>query len=167
MQQDSAWANALQSVGIGPSGGPGSGGAASHGASNYQIGVQQHQHHHQSSQHQHQYQHQHQHQHQAKRRRPTPTNSRKPSEKSKAKGKAKSKRGVSEADGASQAGSPTQRGEKKTRKSMVVKTGCLCACCGVGETPLWRKGGNGQTLCNACGMRWIKYRMQCNDCQYV
>ena len=165
MQQDSAWANALQSVGIGPSGGPGSGGAASHGASNYQIGVQQHQHHHQSSQHQHQYQHQHQ--HQAKRRRPTPTNSRKPSEKSKAKGKAKSKRGVSEADGASQAGSPTQRGEKKTRKSMVVKTGCLCACCGVGETPLWRKGGNGQTLCNACGMRWIKYRMQCNDCQYV
>ena len=42
-----------------------------------------------------------------------------------------------------------------------------CRCCGITETPMWRKDGDGGDLCNACGMRWIKYRKQCPMCQYV
>ncbi len=30
----------------------------------------------------------------------------------------------------------------------------MCANCGVKETPMWRKCGDGATVCNACGLYW-------------
>mmetsp|Transcript_82829 Transcript_82829/g.115047 ORF Transcript_82829/g.115047 Transcript_82829/m.115047 type:complete len:249 (+) Transcript_82829:237-983(+) len=47
-----------------------------------------------------------------------------------------------------------------------------CACCGTTETPLWRdvqprQGRKGQSLCNACGIRYKKYGMMCQHCLYV
>lgn len=41
-------------------------------------------------------------------------------------------------------------GAKKEHKVGVTATSC--ANCGTTTTPLWRRAGNGQTICNACGM---------------
>eukprot|EP00047_Mylnosiga_fluctuans_P001412 m.220178 g.220178 ORF g.220178 m.220178 type:complete len:249 (+) comp10327_c0_seq1:85-831(+) len=42
-----------------------------------------------------------------------------------------------------------------------------CACCGCTSTPLWRDMGKDMPLCNACGIRWKKYGVVCDVCQYV
>jgi len=42
-----------------------------------------------------------------------------------------------------------------------------CACCGATSTPLWRDIGKELPLCNACGIRWKKYGIVCDCCQYV
>lgn len=42
-----------------------------------------------------------------------------------------------------------------------------CACCGCTSTPLWRDMGKDMPLCNACGIRWKKYGVVCDECQYV
>lgn len=42
-----------------------------------------------------------------------------------------------------------------------------CACCQCVVTPLWRKGYRGSILCNACGVRWLKYKMVCSKCEYI
>jgi len=42
-----------------------------------------------------------------------------------------------------------------------------CACCGCTSTPLWRDMGKDMPLCNACGIRWKKYGVVCDACQYV
>lgn len=41
-------------------------------------------------------------------------------------------------------------GSKREHKVGVTATSC--ANCGTTTTPLWRRAGNGQTICNACGM---------------
>lgn len=38
------------------------------------------------------------------------------------------------------------------REHKVGVTATSCANCGTTTTPLWRRAGNGQTICNACGM---------------
>lgn len=42
-----------------------------------------------------------------------------------------------------------------------------CASCGVGKTPLWRDAEDGTPLCNACGIRYKKYRIRCLKCWYI
>ncbi|EDO38343.1 predicted protein [Nematostella vectensis] len=42
-----------------------------------------------------------------------------------------------------------------------------CASCGVAKTPLWRDAEDGTPLCNACGIRYKKYRIRCLRCWYI
>ncbi|XP_074786006.1 GATA-type zinc finger protein 1 [Athene noctua] len=39
-----------------------------------------------------------------------------------------------------------------------------CASCKTRRTPLWRVAENGTPLCNACGIRYKKYRVRCRRC---
>jgi len=43
----------------------------------------------------------------------------------------------------------------------------VCASCGTKETPYWRDGWGCVTLCNACGIRYQKYKLKCNNCTYI
>ena len=42
-----------------------------------------------------------------------------------------------------------------------------CASCGTCKTPLWRDAEDGTPLCNACGIRYKKYRIRCVRCWYI
>ena len=42
-----------------------------------------------------------------------------------------------------------------------------CASCGTFKTPLWRDAEDGTHLCNACGIRYKKYRIRCVRCWYI
>ena len=42
-----------------------------------------------------------------------------------------------------------------------------CASCGTVKTPLWRDAEDGTPLCNACGIRYKKYRIRCFRCWYI
>ncbi|XP_063175024.1 GATA-type zinc finger protein 1 [Chroicocephalus ridibundus] len=42
-----------------------------------------------------------------------------------------------------------------------------CASCKTRRTPLWRAAENGTPLCNACGIRYKKYRVRCRRCWNV
>jgi hypothetical protein len=42
-----------------------------------------------------------------------------------------------------------------------------CFACGTKKTPYWRDGWDGVLLCNACGIRFTKYRLRCLSCLYV
>uniref|UniRef100_A0A663DQY5 GATA-type domain-containing protein n=1 Tax=Aquila chrysaetos chrysaetos TaxID=223781 RepID=A0A663DQY5_AQUCH len=49
--------------------------------------------------------------------------------------------------------------------SRVSPTGSKrCASCKTRRTPLWRAAENGTPLCNACGIRYKKYRVRCRRC---
>lgn len=63
-------------------------------------------------------------------------------------------------------------GNKKERKKRVSsrgrkERGGSCVCCEATSTPLWREGRKGDLLCNACGIRWVKYGIACESCKYV
>ncbi|XP_067314911.1 GATA-type zinc finger protein 1 [Pseudorasbora parva] len=40
----------------------------------------------------------------------------------------------------------------------------ICASCCTSKTPLWRDAEDGTPLCNACGIRYKKYRVRCHQC---
>ncbi|XP_048869706.1 GATA-type zinc finger protein 1 [Brienomyrus brachyistius] len=42
-----------------------------------------------------------------------------------------------------------------------------CASCNTKTTPLWRDAEDGTPLCNACGIRYKKYRIRCHRCWYI
>ncbi|XP_062917370.1 GATA-type zinc finger protein 1 [Mobula hypostoma] len=42
-----------------------------------------------------------------------------------------------------------------------------CASCGTQKTPLWRDAEDGTPLCNACGIRYKKYRIRCPKCWHI
>eukprot|EP00038_Savillea_parva_P005653 m.159427 g.159427 ORF g.159427 m.159427 type:complete len:545 (-) comp11792_c0_seq1:306-1940(-) len=62
------------------------------------------------------------------------------------------------------AAKPSRRSSAKRERP--PKSG-QCACCKSTSTPLWREGRNGVQLCNACGIRWVKYGIACIGCNYV
>ncbi|CAH1772765.1 unnamed protein product, partial [Owenia fusiformis] len=46
-------------------------------------------------------------------------------------------------------------------------TGKQCASCSARKTPLWRDAEDGTPLCNACGIRYKKYRVRCVHCWHI
>ncbi|XP_053159303.1 GATA-type zinc finger protein 1 isoform X2 [Hemicordylus capensis] len=65
---------------------------------------------------------------------------------------------------------PLAREEHKAGSS-EEEQGCLpthrnkrCASCKTRKTPLWRDAEDGTPLCNACGIRYKKYRIRCFQC---
>ena len=55
-------------------------------------------------------------------------------------------------------------GCKPARSLKLMKE---CASCGTLKTPLWRDAEDGTPLCNACGIRYKKYRIRCLRCWYI
>lgn len=43
----------------------------------------------------------------------------------------------------------------------------MCASCSTRKTPLWRDSDDGTPYCNACGIRFKKYRVRCSVCLYI
>ncbi|XP_042303590.1 GATA-type zinc finger protein 1 [Sceloporus undulatus] len=65
---------------------------------------------------------------------------------------------------------PLAKEEGRTGSS-EEEEGCLsthrykrCASCKTRKTPLWRDAEDGTPLCNACGIRYKKYRIRCFRC---
>ncbi|XP_073175246.1 GATA-type zinc finger protein 1 isoform X2 [Lepidochelys kempii] len=48
--------------------------------------------------------------------------------------------------------------------SLSVQSSKCCASCQTRKTPLWRIAEDGTPLCNACGIRYKKYRIRCFRC---
>uniref|UniRef100_A0A673CZY4 GATA-type domain-containing protein n=1 Tax=Sphaeramia orbicularis TaxID=375764 RepID=A0A673CZY4_9TELE len=45
--------------------------------------------------------------------------------------------------------------------------GKACASCCTQKTPMWRDAEDGTPLCNACGIRYKKYRVRCVNCWHI
>ncbi|KAM9769611.1 GATA-type zinc finger protein 1 isoform 1-T3 [Menidia menidia] len=45
--------------------------------------------------------------------------------------------------------------------------GKVCASCCTRKTPMWRDAEDGTPLCNACGIRYKKYRVRCVSCWHI
>lgn len=45
--------------------------------------------------------------------------------------------------------------------------GKQCASCSTFYTPLWRDAEDGTPLCNACGIRYRRYKVHCNVCWHI
>ncbi|XP_056892428.1 GATA-type zinc finger protein 1 [Takifugu flavidus] len=43
----------------------------------------------------------------------------------------------------------------------------ICASCSTRKTPMWRNAEDGTPLCNACGIRYKKYRVRCVNCWHI
>ncbi|XP_045072563.1 uncharacterized protein LOC123485603 [Coregonus clupeaformis] len=43
----------------------------------------------------------------------------------------------------------------------------ICASCCTRKTPLWRDAEDGTPLCNACGIRYKKYKVRCLQCWHI
>lgn len=43
----------------------------------------------------------------------------------------------------------------------------VCASCSTSKTPMWRDAEDGTPLCNACGIRYKKYRVRCTNCWHI
>ena len=53
------------------------------------------------------------------------------------------------------------------RKEKIVPKMKTCASCKTKKTPLWRDSEDGTPYCNACGIRFKKYRIRCSICLYI
>uniref|UniRef100_A0A3B5A535 Zinc finger GATA like protein 1 n=1 Tax=Stegastes partitus TaxID=144197 RepID=A0A3B5A535_9TELE len=64
---------------------------------------------------------------------------------------------------------------RKKKKSLKISssdeendlTGKVCASCCTRKTPMWRDAEDGTPLCNACGIRYKKYRVRCVNCWHI
>lgn len=53
------------------------------------------------------------------------------------------------------------------KKDNSIHKGKVCASCKTKKTPLWRDSEDGTPYCNACGIRFKKYRICCPICSYI
>jgi hypothetical protein len=59
-------------------------------------------------------------------------------------------------------------GRGRSRKTTHPPTPRMCISCGATKTPYWREAWSSSVLlCNACGLRFSKFRRRCLDCSYV
>ncbi|XP_026789047.3 GATA-type zinc finger protein 1 isoform X1 [Pangasianodon hypophthalmus] len=56
----------------------------------------------------------------------------------------------------------TSSSEEESDSASLCKK--ICASCCTRKTPLWRDAEDGTPLCNACGIRYKKYRVRCLQC---
>uniref|UniRef100_A0A3Q0QXE3 Zinc finger GATA like protein 1 n=1 Tax=Amphilophus citrinellus TaxID=61819 RepID=A0A3Q0QXE3_AMPCI len=56
--------------------------------------------------------------------------------------------------------------EENSLTNNVLK-GKVCASCCTRKTPMWRDAEDGTPLCNACGIRYKKYRVRCVNCWHI
>lgn len=60
-----------------------------------------------------------------------------------------------------------QETKKIIKKQLPTGERC-CASCGATKTPYWRDAwGENISLCNACGLRYAKFKKRCSLCHYV
>ena len=57
--------------------------------------------------------------------------------------------------------------DSRLKHSRVVQRVKVCASCKTKKTPLWRDAEDGTPYCNACGIRFKKYRICCPVCSYI
>ncbi|XP_048452029.1 GATA-type zinc finger protein 1 [Rhincodon typus] len=62
---------------------------------------------------------------------------------------------------------PLARFSSSEEDSPNAVYGKSCVSCGTGKTPLWRDAEDGTPLCNACGIRYKKYRIRCSNCWHI
>lgn len=63
---------------------------------------------------------------------------------------------------------PAGTGRGRGRKPSHPPNPRVCISCGATKTPYWREAwSNTVLLCNACGLRFSKFRRRCLDCSYV
>lgn len=63
---------------------------------------------------------------------------------------------------------PSMSGRGRGRRAIQVPTPRSCISCGATKTPYWREAWSSIVLlCNACGLRYSKFRRRCMDCSYV
>lgn len=67
---------------------------------------------------------------------------------------------------------PTEIKEKRSShfispKARPAPKSKTCASCKTKKTPLWRDSEDGTPYCNACGIRFKKYRFRCPMCSYI
>ncbi|KAJ8363365.1 hypothetical protein SKAU_G00121960 [Synaphobranchus kaupii] len=60
----------------------------------------------------------------------------------------------------------TSSSEEDSDSSSLSKNK-MCASCNTKKTPLWRDAEDGTPLCNACGIRYKKYRVRCFQCWHI
>ncbi|XP_026122083.1 GATA transcription factor 14-like [Carassius auratus] len=59
----------------------------------------------------------------------------------------------------------TQRSSSEEESDRCgVSQSKMCVSCRTRKTPLWRDAEDGTPLCNACGIRYKKYRVRCQRC---
>ncbi|KAF1395108.1 hypothetical protein PFLUV_G00008130 [Perca fluviatilis] len=61
----------------------------------------------------------------------------------------------------------TSSSDEESSPTTSVSNGKACASCSTRKTPMWRDAEDGTPLCNACGIRYKKYRVRCVNCWHI
>ncbi|XP_044201841.1 GATA-type zinc finger protein 1 [Thunnus albacares] len=61
----------------------------------------------------------------------------------------------------------TSSSDEESDLTNTVAKGKICASCCTRKTPMWRDAEDGTPLCNACGIRYKKYRVRCVNCWHI
>ncbi|XP_024145998.1 GATA-type zinc finger protein 1 isoform X1 [Oryzias melastigma] len=61
----------------------------------------------------------------------------------------------------------TSSSDEENDLTADISKGKVCASCCTRKTPMWRDAEDGTPLCNACGIRYKKYRVRCLNCWHI